>query len=378
MKKITYLGIRVVSKIVKKLHISPVELANIICLIPHKKLRITSEDITNARKYLNSIKTDPDNSAICEDRQIKNEYDLQIIIPAYNVEKYIDGCMESAIAAQRGPYKILITCVNDGSTDSTPILLEKYKGLKDLEIIHQSNKGLSGARNRALENIRAKYVTFLDSDDEIGDINALLSEAVKHNADIAEGSFERFNDKFCSIHRERNINSDNRAHGILYGFPWGKIYKSVLFSNLKFPESYWFEDTINALVLFHLAKKVITRDIICYRYRINPQGISRTSIGNTKSLDTHWITERLIKDRKTLGIKNQHTQDCETFAEQIKINYLRICSLQNKELDKAFFSLCYELFMRYFHEDSKSNNPIIIALSNGDFFKFKALSLLTL
>lgn len=148
-------------------------------------LKTTDEDIARASQLMRDVHDDYDNSCAIAEKEVSSDYDLHIIIPAYNVEKYIVGCMESAIAAQnRGKYKILVTVINDGSTDATAELLKQYEGRKDVEIIHQKNRGLSGARNTGLENIRGRYVTFVDSDDELGDICSLLDEAIKADAEI--------------------------------------------------------------------------------------------------------------------------------------------------------------------------------------------------
>ena len=90
----------------------------------------------------------------------KDDYDLEIIIPAYNVEQYIDQCLQSVIN-QRSKYKCLIVVINDGSTDDTRQHLANYEYCPDIEIIDQKNAGLAAARNAALRHIRGRYVTFV-------------------------------------------------------------------------------------------------------------------------------------------------------------------------------------------------------------------------
>lgn len=84
-----------------------------------------------------------------------------------------------------------MSLVNDGSTDKTPELLERYRADPRVEILTQANRGLSGARNRALEHIRGRYILFVDSDDTLrkGAVEALLSKAMETNADIVQGGF---------------------------------------------------------------------------------------------------------------------------------------------------------------------------------------------
>ena len=94
------------------------------------------------------------------------QYDLQIIIPAYNAEKYIENCLNS-ILSQKTQYTYVITVINDGSTDETSQILSKYLDDEHVDIISQSNKGFSGARNRGLKNLVGHYLMFVDSDDWI-------------------------------------------------------------------------------------------------------------------------------------------------------------------------------------------------------------------
>lgn len=363
-------SIKFCSSILKTAGADPKAMVNILCSFPHKQLKITDKQIKWASTLLKDIYDDCDNSCLSSNK-VSSEYDLHIIIPAYNAEKYMERCMESAIAAQTGQYKILITVVNDGSTDSTPDILKKYSGRKDIEIISQENRGYSGARNRALQNIRGRYITFLDSDDELGDINRLLSEALKEDADIAEGSYELFNDSRAQKVKGCDTDSDSGGYGILYGYPWGKVYKNHLFRNISFPQSYWFEDTVGGMVLFHIAKRVVKRDIPCYRYRMNPLGITTLFKGNPKSCDSHWITERLMKDRALLGLDNNNDIARLMLVQQIRINYSRITKIKKNNIELALFILSCDLYNRYITEKPLKNNMIAESLQTGDFLKFR-------
>ena len=116
---------------------------------------------------------------------MKNEVMVSIIIPVYNVEKYLQECLESAI---NQTYKnIEIIAINDGSTDSSLAILEEYASkYGNLKIVNQENKGMSGARNAGLKVANGEYIYFLDSDDFI-DLN-MIEECVvlaeKNNLDI--------------------------------------------------------------------------------------------------------------------------------------------------------------------------------------------------
>ena len=96
--------------------------------------------------------------------------EISIIIPVYNVEKYLDECLNSA--ANQTFENIEIICVNDGSTDGSLEILESHASKdKRIRIISQENKGVSSARNEGLDAARGKYIYFMDSDDYM-DLNA--------------------------------------------------------------------------------------------------------------------------------------------------------------------------------------------------------------
>lgn len=360
------------SKIIKKLHLNRI-LYLILNPFIHSKIKIDETEICNARNFLQSISPNPANSCLCKPRECKSDYDLQVIIPAYKTAQYIEKCIDSVLALPTS-YSIIITVVNDGSPDNMIEILKKYNSDPRVEVITQENRGFSGARNRALENIKGCYVTFLDSDDEFlkgVKIDELLSFIQRNNIEILECGYVMFRgEKDLKVMRHQDIISD-KANGLLYGFPWGKIFKAELFSQIQFPERYWFEDTIMAFIIFPMCKKVATSSTLLYHYRINPQGISSTSRGNVKSLDTYWITEQLLADRVTLNLHNDKAFS-EVMLGQIRMNNSRVKNLARLDIDRAVFILTADIWNKYFH-DMNISSPLTRALTEYDFGKYKLL-----
>lgn len=150
----------------------------------------------------------PDPSTSCMANNVLNQqYDLQIIVPAYNVDKYVAECLES-ILNQKTHYSYLVTVVNYGSTDKTPEILRSYqiKYPERMEVINQENRGFSGARNTALKVLKGRYITFLDSDDVSPEnaIEALLDKA--DGKDIIQGRWYTF-EHLGGVRRRKFINS---------------------------------------------------------------------------------------------------------------------------------------------------------------------------
>lgn len=279
---------------------------------------------------------------------ISKSYDLQIVIPAYNVEKYIGDCLES-VFSQQTRYSYYVVVVNDGSTDNTAVILSKYQNHDNIRIIHQQNCGISSARNKGLERIEAEYVTFLDSDDQLMPfaIENMMNVAKSGNCDMVAGGYEAFR-KDQILYSLMLQTSD--SYLTIPGFPWGKVYRSSLFTNTHFPEKYEFEDTLVSMILFQKCQHIMSIPDVVYRYRVNSQGVTATLKAKPKSIDSFWITKRLLEDRKILGIEEDPSVFAIILLRQIYINFSRIYTLGNKEVDKAVFVLSSKMLEEQFED----------------------------
>lgn len=339
-----------------------------------EQIPIGFKEVEKAQILLNTLHADPHHSCICQNLVAATpQYDLQIIVPAYNVEKYIKECLDSVLS-QDTSFSYIVKVINDGSTDGTPKILGFYQKNNRIEIIHQKNKGFSGARNTGLKEINARYLMFLDSDDRLapGAIEALMTMAQETDADIVEGASL----KFCgAVVTKRYTHSDEKqvSANNLYGFAWGKVYKADLFAHIQFPEGYWFEDTLCALILHPLAKKISTTSHCVYCYRTNFKGISRTFRGKPKCLDSYYICEQLLADRAKLGLPMDE-KFLHEIVYQFRLNSNRISSLKREDVDKAVFIQQSALIRQYFPYVS-ARNELIESLVIGDFQTFKLQSI---
>lgn len=339
-----------------------------------EQIPIGFKEVEKAQILLNTLHADPHNSCICQNLVAATpQYDLQIIVPAYNVEKYIKECLDSVLS-QDTSFSYIVKVINDGSTDGTPKILGFYQKNNRIEIIHQKNKGFSGARNTGLKEINARYLMFLDSDDRLapGAIEALMTMAQETDADIVEGASLKF---FGAVVTKRYTHSDEKQASAnnLYGFAWGKVYKADLFAHIQFPEGYWFEDTLCALILHPLAKKISTTSHCVYCYRTNFKGISRTFRGKPKCLDSYYICEQLLADRAKLGLPMDE-KFLHEIVYQFRLNSNRISSLKREDVDKAVFIQQSALIRQYFPYVS-ARNELIESLVIGDFQTFKLQSI---
>ena len=161
-----------------------------------------------ARQILSDYTPDPFTTCLTNNF-LNLRYDLQIIVPAYNAERFVAEALESVLT-QKTKYSYIISVVNDGSTDKTPEILRSYemKYPDRMEVINQENRGFSGARNAALKVLKGRYITFLDSDDVMAGsaIEALLDKA--DGNDIIQGGWYTFEQSCAGGVRHRKfINS---------------------------------------------------------------------------------------------------------------------------------------------------------------------------
>ncbi len=162
------------------------------------------------------------------------EEKISVIVPVYNMELYLDRCLKSII---NNSYKNLeIICVNDGSTDTSLKILEKYKKEDSrIIIINQKNRGVSAARNAGMDIATGKYISFVDSDDMIHSkfFACLMSIMVKFDADITIGGYSRElkNETEQGIVTESLSRAQFMQRRDCKTLIWGRIYKKNIIIN---------------------------------------------------------------------------------------------------------------------------------------------------
>ena len=235
---------------------------------------------------------------------------LSIIIPMYNVEKYIHKCIHSVVQnnLKRNDFEIII--VDDESPDkSLSIATGIAKEFDNITIISQKNKGLGGARNTGIQNAKGKYVLFLDSDDfytpnslqnilkiafdnelEILEFGAIVVDST--NKIISTVAISTENKIFDGIYYWQNFNSINSACNKLYLKEF-LISNSILFKEKIYAEDYEF----NTRALY-FAKKVMATEYIVANFLTSTNSITRNKTDNTKEKyrrDLISILEHIIK-----------------------------------------------------------------------------------
>lgn len=286
---------------------------------------------------------------------------VSIIIPIYNVERYLVQCLQSVVNQTLKDIEII--CINDGSTDQSGEILEQF-ARKDSRIIaiNQKNQGVSITRNNGLKMAQGKYIGWVDSDDWIDPdfYQRLYESALKYEADIAMAGYKDIDEQNKTLKtairflKEKAYNNFNKKMKFIekHMYLWNKIFKKDFLDKcqLYFPENVTYEDVIWLPQIFYKAEKVCTVPNTYYHYRENPNSIVHTTKNDSKKLkdskNAFFIKDNFIR-------KNKINWELP-FRSRIKIYFLGIPLLKIKENEKSwqlyFFKIPLLKFKKiYYH-----------------------------
>lgn len=219
---------------------------------------------------------------------------VSIIVPVYNVKSYVGECVESLCRQTYTNLEILL--VDDGSTDGSGEVCDEYAGRDErIRVIHQANRGLSGARNMGLDDARGEYIAFVDSDDLVSRnyVETLYELLMKYEADIAACAYIKGTTEQLTDIREKVLSLDNvkeicmpsvkllkQWHGKYKQqetVAWNKLYCREVWNGrkkIRFPESRNHEDVLISHLVVQGAKTIVLTTEILYFYRIRKGSIT--------------------------------------------------------------------------------------------------------
>lgn len=212
---------------------------------------------------------------------------ITIIIPVYNVEKYLDKCVESVVKQTYKNLEILL--VDDGSKDRCGIMCDEWASRDArIKVIHKENGGLSDARNVALDIAKGEYITCIDSDDYVAldYVEYLYRIASEYNADISCCGMRFVSEEGVTISGSKKeldkpvvFGMERALEEMLYGKYFSnsaccKLYKKELFSGVRYPKGKRFEDIYTTYKLIAKCSRVVYGSEKKYFYLCRPTGIS--------------------------------------------------------------------------------------------------------
>lgn len=225
---------------------------------------------------------------------------ISVIVPVYNVEPYVEKCLDSILAQTYRDLEILV--IDDGSTDQCGEICDAYAG-KDrrIRVFHTENRGLSAARNLGLDHMQGQYIGFVDSDDWIEPdmYERLLEIAEQTDADLVTCRFyleyRNKTEEFSGPLEQFMVEGSGVLHTYLFQAgicqdSWNNLFKAELFRDLRYPEGRSFEDYAIKPHLLQKAKKMVYTPACLLHYRNRQNSLS--NLHTLKSNLDYWLAYR--------------------------------------------------------------------------------------
>ena len=231
--------------------------------------------------------------------------EISVIVPVYNVEKYLNRCIDSILAQTFTDFELLL--IDDGSTDNSGKLCDEYAAKdKRVRVFHKENGGAASARNMGLTEASGEYIAFIDSDDWVDRtyLEVLFRICVENGVDLG-----------CCGHQttaEYTIKADIKENSITIYTPeefwcysqsnaaivWGKLFAKKLFDGVRFPEGVIIEDELTTHKAIFQCQKLVCADAVLYYYFVNESSV----------MHTKWSTKNLVAFQA-------YREQCEFFLE---------------------------------------------------------------
>jgi glycosyltransferase involved in cell wall biosynthesis len=303
---------------------------------------------------------------------------ISIAVPVYNVEKYLIKCLNSIF--KQSFKDIEVICVDDGSTDKSPLILKEFSKIyENMKIITQENQGLSVARNAAVAEAKGKYTMFIDADDLLTmgtALERLYNYAESHNSDVVifdflSGGVDLKNPQrhhFPNVAERYGETSFNAflAEPFVYRFipvaTWTKLYKTKVIRDIQFVPNLNNQDVVHWAQVYTKATNINYFPIPVYYYTIQREG-AITGIKGRKAFDVFKAFGETLKVLKESGyyekFKNIHyTHFCSNLIHKLKIvepsiRKELIEKIQEVEIDINWETFKNENFYPFEKEDIK-------------------------
>ena len=234
---------------------------------------------------------------------MEKKADISVIVPVYNVEEYLDECLDSL--RRQGDISLEVILIDDGSTDSSGRIADRYaEAYPEFKCLHIPNGGIGHARNIGVSYAGGKYIAFADSDDIVSDdtYSRMYRLAEKNSSELTICNVERFDSHNSSIsnlhdrffHDPEEVTHISRQPGLIYDTTaWNKLILRDFYvrCGFSFPEGIYYEDLPVTIPMHILCNKVSVLTDIGYRWRRRD--------GATKSITQDTATMKHLEDRLT-------------------------------------------------------------------------------
>lgn len=294
---------------------------------------------------------------------------LSLVIPIYNVEKYIEECLLSIVKSMKSLKGIEIIMVDDGSTDQSGEIAKKYsRKYSNFSYYFKENGGLSDARNYGLQQVKSKYVSFLDSDDYIADnYFSEVFKSIQSSPDLIIFDWVDFHDD-KSVKLVKGMDIPTSLWSVLPS-ACNKVYKKSIFDEIQFPIGKIYEDVATTYKLLYYVKEFTYIDKPLYIYRKNREGSILTST-SPKINDIYFALD------DTYGFYQNKNALSKENADGLCYQYVKLLLWSNMYRQLKFYKFQYFNFykkMKYTRSKVYSTFPSWkdneFLVENRDYFE---------
>lgn len=230
---------------------------------------------------------------------------VSVIVPVYNIEKYIERCIDSITHQTYQNLKIIL--VDDGSTDASGRICDEYAANDSrIKVIHKANGGLSDSRNIAIDCAEGEWITLVDGDDFLADtaIESMYRAASMSGAQMVcclyklayEGQKTNFSEGYAeskiSVYSQEEALEKMLRQSEFNNSAWAKLYKTELFSGIRYPKGELYEDLGTTYKLFCAAEKVALVRIEGYGYFVRLGSIQQSNFSKEKMAELRFVKEQ--------------------------------------------------------------------------------------
>ncbi len=293
---------------------------------------------------------------------------VTVMVPVYNVEKYLERCLDSIVNQTYRNLEIIL--VNDGSTDRSEEICRRYKERDSRVFLYsQENQGQAVARNVCLDHAHGKYLVFVDSDDylSLSFIEILLRALFEKDVSLSVCDYDcpgAEDGEIATIYPGKQIpwrmmsrddvyNTLNSRHGSLrFEALWGKIYRKEIFEGIRFPSGKSAEDTFAYPKIYHQVEKICCTDLKLYHYVQSQNSVLRKNgIVDRPNLDYAEADFELLayfsehgKKRHVRTAASRVIRDVINWYDHLGMSKREVCG-HIKEAEEKIFSMTGKRFL---------------------------------
>lgn len=301
---------------------------------------------------------------------------ISVIVPVYNVDKYLKKCLDSILSQTLKNFEVV--CVDDGSTDNSPKILEEYR-VKDsrIRVYTKANGGVSSSRNFGLEKAKGHYVFFMDSDDELypNSLELLYTAIKKNNTQAAVGSIkviyeanEELKDSDTAYYTIRNSGKVKLTDQVISDFhcsSCGCLFSMDTIRNgaLKFPLGLFYEDAWWHWAYFTQTESISFVSSPVYKYFRRPVSIMANTFnkGDKRAIQHLFIADKLFEHWQS---RNQLLQRKDT-ASNLLESFFWFSYRYSPQSEIPFvISECLKIIRKY--NLPVENNITLTSINNGE------------